>query len=379
MADVEVRIPFDKNIAVSSNEMFLRATINRNLEKLLKNDLHLAKIIDSYGTESEFSIQIYKDTRVYEKGDVVIYPEYDREKTEILNIYLLESLVDGNENVPEYEIVNSYVKDFTKSGWKEANPFFSIYNSTDSALNVSSFLEYAISDKFYLSHETDLQYHKFGEISEDTLSAKLLLKDLSNISDSRNKLFWAYETKRIEDSNFVGMYKKWGNGVLEYDLTFCLGDSVQVEKTIAPDGSIVTTNYIKANSFIPLSTEEFNNDDYFLNEDSYRIFNKAGSSTKYGFGGKIPQTNVNAQVNAYAGTIKFPIPFADDSYMVFVSSSTADSVGHSQSPNALTFSNRQKGSITALYIIPNYNGIEDIEQVILRNNVFQCQIVGRWK
>lgn len=379
MADIEVRIPFDKNIAVSSNEMFLRATINRNLEKLLKNDLHLAKIIDSYGSGNEFSIQIYKDTRIYAKGDVVIYPEYNKEKTEILNIYLLESLVDNNKQVPEYEIVNSYVKDFVNSGWKEANPFFSIYNSTDDVLNISSFLEYAISDKFYLSHEADVQYHKFGEISEDTLSAKLLLKDLSNISDLRSKLFWAYETKKIEDDNFIGIYKKWGNGVLEYDLTFCLGDSVQTEKTIAPDGSIVTTNYIKANSFIPLSVNGFNNDDYFLNEDSYRIFNKTGSTVKYGLEEKIPQTNINAQVNTYTGTIKFPIPFIDDAYMVFASSSTADSAGHSQSPNTIIFSNRQKESITAIYVIPNYNGIENIEQVILRNNVFQCQIIGRWK
>lgn len=378
-SEFKVQIPFDKNIAVSSNEMFLRATINRNLEKLLKNDLALAKIIDSYGTGSEFSIQIYKDTRIYAKGDVVIYPEYNSDNTKILNIYLLESIEDNNTNIPKYEIIDTYIKDFTKSGWKEANPFFSIYNSVDPDINISSFLEYSISDKFHLSHEVDVRYHKYGELSEDTLSSKLLLKDLSNIADSRKNAFWAYEIGKVDADNYAGTYKKWGNGVLEYDLTFCLGDTVQVERTIADDGSIKTTNYIKANSFIPLSTTAFNNDDYFMNDDAYRIFNRTGTTTKYGVDFGVPQTNINAQVNTYTGTIVFPIKFIDDGYMIFTSSTADSSSGRSQSPNTFTFSNRQKESITVVYVIPNYNGIDPISEVILRNNVFQCQIIGRWK
>lgn len=378
MDGFEVKIPFDKNIFVSSNELFLRATINRNLEKLLENDLTLAKIIDHYGTGSEFSIQIYKDTRIYVKGDIVIYPEYNKEKTQILNIFLLESLIDNNANTPEYEIVNSYVRDFSASGWREANPLFSIYNSMDDSLNISSFLEYAISDKFYLSHETDLSYHRFGEIHEDTLSSKLLLKNLSNIDDSRSQLFWAYEVGKVDAGNYTGMYKKWGNGIIEYDLTYCLGDSIEVEKTIDNDGSIKTTNYIKANSFIPLSTETCNNDDYFFNAEAYRIFNRAGSNSKYTVNG-ISQTNVTNQINTYTGTIAFPIPFIDTNYMIFTNSSIGNSIGNSQSPNTVTFTNRKKESITAIYVIPNYNNVENIKDVLLKNNVFQCQILGRWK
>ena len=379
-SDFEVKIPFDKNITVASNEMFLRTTINRNLEKLLKNDLALSKIIDNYGSGSEFSIQIYKNTRVYAKGDVVIYPEYNEEQTTILNVYLLESLIDNNANKPSYERIETFIKDFSASGWREANPLFSIFNSNDEDLNISAFLEYAISDKFQLSHENDLEYHRFGAISEDTLSTKLLLNDFSNISDSRNGPFWPYEIGKASAGNYSGTYKKWGNGVLEYDLTFCLGDSIQVEKTIDENGNIKTTNYIKANSFVPLSTSNFNNDDYFLNAESYRIFNLAGSSEKYlSPDGKIAQTNINAQVNTYTGTIVFPIPFIDEQYMVFTSSTSTQPSGKSQSPNTLTFSNRMKESITVVYVIPNYNGISNLEEVILKNNVFQCQIIGRWK
>lgn len=375
----EVKIPFDKNIAVASNEMFLRATINRNLEKLLKNDLVLARIIEHYGTGSEFSIQIYKETRVYAKGDVVIYPEYNRDMTDILNVYLLQSIIDNNANEPAYEVVDKFIRNFQASGWEEINPLFSIYNSNVSKSDISSFLEYTVGDKFHLSHELNLEYHKFGELSSvESLSAKLLLNDMSNISDSRDDLFWPYETGSVEAGNYTGTYKKWGNGILEYDLTFCLGDSVEVEKTIDNSGNIKATPYLKANSFIPISSSAFNNDDYFLNAESYRIFNKVGTSDKYNVNG-IAQTNINKQVNTYSGTLRFPIPFADNNYMIFTSSTTGDKQGRSQSPNTFAFANRTKEFVTAVYVIPNYNGVEDLSEVILKNNVFQCQIMGRWK
>lgn len=376
--DTNVDIPYNKNILVSSNELFLRATINRNLEKLLANDVYLRNKISNYGTSDEFAIQIYKETKIYNKGDAVIYPEYDEEKTKILNIYLLECIKDENEKDPSYEIINDFIKDFTKSGWRDVNPLFAIYNSFDDKVNISSFLEYAISDKFHLSHELDLSCHKFGELrTENDLSSKILLKDLSNISDYRDSLFWAYEIGKVSGGNSKGMYKKWGNGVLEYDLTFSLSGEPQVEKTIAEDGSIKVTSYIRANSLVPLSSSDFNNDDYFLNEASYTIFNRLGTSDKYKLGG-IEQTNINNQVNTYHVTIYFPIPFIDENYMIFTSSTATDS-GKSQSPNTITFTNRQKHSVTPVYVIPNYNNVEDIRAVILQNNSFQCQIIGRWK
>ena len=378
MIDSSIDIPYNKNITVASNELFLRATINRNLEKLLANDLYLRNKISEYGTDSEFAIQAYKENKVYNKGDVVVYPEYDSGKTKILNIYLLECTIDSNDAVPEYEIIDGFVKDFSKSGWKDTNPFFAIYNSFDDSINLSSFLENAISSKLYLSHETDLSYHKFGELHNDKdLSSKILLNDFSNIADFRKSMFWAYETGKAIGSNFNGVYKKWGNGVLEYDLTFSLGGEDQIEKTIDESGSIKSTKYIRVNSLVPLSSPEFNNDNYFLNEASYTIFNKLGSSDKYYFGG-FAQTNVNQQVNTYHGTIEFPIPFVDEQYMVFASGTSLDD-GRSQSPNAITFTNRQKQSITAVYVIPNYNCIDDVSKVLLKNNTFQCQIIGRWK
>lgn len=372
-----IDIPYNKNITVASNELFLRATINRNLEKLLENDLYLRSKIAQYGTSSEFVIQMYKETKIYNKGEVIVYPEYNEEKTQILNIYLLECTKDENDNEPKYETINRFVKDFSASGWKDVNPLFAIYNSFEDGINISAFLEYAISDKFHLSHEIDLSCHKYGELkTEADLSSKLLLKDLSNIADSRKNTFWAYEIGRVNSQTCTGMYKKWGNGVLEYDLTFQLASEIQVQKTIAEDGSIKTTNYVKANSLIPISSDDFNNDDYFLNDAAYMIFNRLGSNKKYNVG-ETPQTNINEQVNTYHGNIEFPIPFVDEQYMIFARSTALES-GKSQSPNTVTFTNRQKASVTAVYVIPNYNNV-DVSSILLKDNKFQCQIIGRWK
>ena len=372
----EVSIPNFRNLMVSSNELFLRETINRTLDKLIENDVYLKNKINSYGTAAEFSILPYRKDYVYNTGDVVVY--IDEKNGEIKNIYLLECLIDNNSEEPAYDIIDGFVSDFTKTNWKNLNDFFSIYNSTDSEINLSNFLEFSISSNFALSHENDPYYHKFGEIHADTISDKLLKNDFSNVGEYRSQLFWAHEVKKVSSNNFTGVYKKWGNGVLEYDLTYCLGENLKVEKTIDSDGNIVSINLMKANSLIPLSSEEFSNDDYFMTDEDYTIFNKVGSSQKYNVNG-IAQTNINSKVNVYHGTIVFPIPFADENYMIFTSDRARSSNGKAQSPNTVTFTNRKKESITAVYAIPNYNSLANIEEVLLRNNVFQCQIIGRWK
>ena len=370
-----IQIPYTSNIAVAPNELYIHYTINRNLEKLLANDNTLIEKLNKYSIGDLGGIQPYRKDYVYDKGDIIVF--VDKDGTKVKNVYLLESLVDNNDLEPEYDTVNGFVSDFTKSNWKNLNEFYSIYNSDDETINLSNFLEYAISSNFHLSHEIDEKYHRFGEINENTIDEKLLKKDFSNVDDYRKRNFFSYETKKVEADNFSGFYKKWGNGVLEYDLTYCLGENLKVEKTINADGSIVTTNYMNVNSLIPLSSDEFNNDDYFMSEDDYLIFNKNGSTTKYNING-IAQTNTTGQVNTYHGTIIFPIPFVDTNYMIFTSGRTRNEIGQTQSPNTMTFTNRKKESITAVYVIPNYNG-ENIENVLLRNNVFQCQIIGRWK
>ena len=370
-----IQIPYISNIAVAPNELYIHYTINRNLEKLLANDNTLIEKLNKYSIGDLGGIQPYRKDYVYDKGDIIVF--VDKDGTKVKNVYFLESLVDNNDLEPEYDIVNGFVSDFTKSNWKNLNEFYSIYNSDDETINLSNFLEYAVSSNFHLSHEIDEKYHRFGEINENTIDEKLLKKDFSNVDDYRKRNFFSYETKKVEADNFSGFYKKWGNGVLEYDFTYCLGENLKVEKTINADGSIVTTNYMNVNSLIPLSSDEFNNDDYFMSEDDYLIFNKNGSTTKYNING-IAQTNTTGQVNTYHGTIIFPIPFVDTNYMIFTSGRTRNEIGQTQSPNTMTFTNRKKESITAVYIIPNYNG-ENIENVLLRNNVFQCQIIGRWK
>ena len=373
-----ISIPFNRDLNVATNEMYLRATINRNLERLLKNDLALEKVVENFSEHKVFSIEAYKEDTTYSKGDIVVYVEFSYKKRSILNLYLLESMEDFNEKTPTYEISDGFIKDFSKSGWKNLNPFFSIFSSPpNDETNLSSFIESSLSGKFHEEHELNKDFHKFGELTRELVEEKVLLSDFSNISDTRDKLFWAYEISSVSYDNCSGTYKKWGNGLIEYDLTFCLGDSIKKVQTISENGDVTITDYIRANSLIPLSSNEFNNDDYFLDKNSYSIFNRLCSDKNYIVNG-IPQTNVDERMNVYHGTIHFPIPFIDEQYMIFTSS-TSNPSGKSQSTNTLAFLNRKKDSITAMLAIPNYNGLKNIEETLLHKNVFQCQILGRWK
>lgn len=374
-----VSLPYDYHIDVASNEFFLRATINRNLEKLLKNDILLASKIEEYGTGSEFSIECWKYSRIYNKGDAVVYIEFNSNKTEILNLYLLRCIRDNNTEEPSYEIVDNFIREFKKSGWEDTNPLFALYNSTDKKINLSTFIDYSISNKFYLSHEADIEYHKFGELSSTAeLSSKILLNDMSNIADNHIGPKFAYEVFLINENNLCGVGKKWGNGVIEYDLTFSLNGTSHIEKEISENGEIIDKIFYKVNSFVPLSNDLINNDDYFLSAADYNIFTIKGNKAIYEVNG-IEQANVSHVVNTYHGSIVFPIPFIDTNYMIYVSNSTKNMSGKSQSPNTITFANRQKESITAIYVIPNYSNLDKIEEVLLENNLFQCQIIGKWK
>jgi len=379
VSGVEIKLPFSKNVTVASNELFLRTTINRNLEKLLANDRYLFDKVSSFGTGDEFSIQLYRKTKTYNRGDAIVYIEYeDDDKTSIREIYILQSIIDDNDNEPRYTYVDTYIKDFSGSGWKEPNSYFSLYNEKDPERSISAFIENTIFTKFHLSHELDLDYHPYGEIDSGTLSSRILMKDMSNIADFRDKLFYPYEVTNVQDHNFSGICKKWGNGILEYDLTFCLGDDLDRVQVIGETGLIRTQDFLRLNSLVPLSDENFNNDDYFLEPNDYFIFNKTGSSRQYIVNG-VPQTNATDQLNEYHGTIEFPIPFADTNYMIFFSEYCRDLSGHVQSPNTMSFLNRKRDSITVVYLIPNYNGVSDSEEFLLKRNVFQCQIIGRWK
>lgn len=80
--------------------------------------------------------------------------------------------------------------------------------------------------------------------------------------------------------------------------------------------------------------------------------------------------NINKQQNAYAGKIVLPVPFRDVSYMVFTDKPE-------KSVNDIVYVNKMKGTITALYIKPEFSE-RDVRQIAIDPNlVFRCQIVGR--
>ena len=365
-------IPFSKNIDVATNELFLRSTINRNTERLLSNDLYLYDFVVRFKENGDYTILPWKASTEYCLGDVVVYTEYNRDKDAILNLYLLQCTVDGNVAEPQKRIIDGYVADFSDSGWNNLNPFLALFYSEDPESNLSNYLAGVVSNRFELSHELDPKYHKFGNLEEHALSDVALNSSATNIADERDCGYWPYETIEVKTDAYSGTMRKWGMGLVEYDLTCKLVGSQKVTR-INSEGDIETVNYLAANAYSPISSEL--NDNYFMNRSAYSIFMKNGDPHIVDING-VMQTNLLSTVNMYHGKIEFPIPFADTNYMMFVSPTTDGSeIG---SPCALTFADKTEKSIEMVYAIPNYNELP-MEEIALKHNEFQCQVVGKWR
>lgn len=145
-------------------------------------------------------------------------------------------------------------------------------------------------------HNLSEKYHKFGELTEEQEfdDKKLLRNDFSNLDEDREQNFYPYETVFLSTNNVIldGFYRRWDNGLLEYDIIYRLGyygDDIEINGT--------TYNVISANN---LSIE---NSDYYLSSDDQMIFNQKGDGTvKIN---NLYQVGLNKFCNAYSARIEF--------------------------------------------------------------------------
>ena len=166
-----------------------------------------------------------------------------------------------------------------------------------------------------------------------------------------------------------GFYRKWDNGLLEYDIIYCLGyygEDIEINGT--------TYNVISANN---LSIE---NADYYLSSDDQMIFNQKGDGTvKIN---NLYQVGLNKFCNAYSARIEFECPFISSNYMIFggdvvsqerdIATPTIDT-----GANAMTYANKSTSHVDPVYLV--YPQKENIEKFGLVSNSFHCHMVGRWK
>lgn len=410
-------IKYVDDVNVSNNELMIKAVLNRNFKKLFDNDIRLLPYSKD-GTHNYYRIMPYVPGKIYSKNDLVWFVDYYlspknerefneeyeklknyatfheeeideysvnaiKEKYYTTTLYLLRSLKNNNGQFPQREIVNM-IPMFDASGWKNENPFGSIYTDY-----FEDFTSYVLSSQLYNMHEAVKKYHKFGMLSSYTnLDDKVLRTDLLNLNPDRKHVLFPNETYEIEENGTIlgGSVRYWDCGLVEYDIEFQLGNSNSTKKVYNADGSLRTVQSLEANYFSlkPKSGfvseyDYYDNRKYYLNDEDADIFTLDEGTVSITQNG-ISQGNISDKINVFTGTIDFPIAFKDTNYAVFSEMfpcivADGDNIVENN-VNSLVFANKSRQSITAILVIPTYNGGNP---KVLCNNRFRCQICGRWK
>lgn len=377
------------NVDIASNEVITKTSLNRNIFTLLSNDIILSNnsenIYDNMGR-----LMPYTDGKIYNKGDLVLFLDISYiddgifKKKHIDNVYLLKSLQNNNSSFPKKQIVNN-IPIFDASGWRNENEFGSIfYKNTALDLFIKNYLNLNLNKL----HESNVKYHKFGLLSSlQDVKEKVLNVNLENGNPNRTRIFFPTFCGVIEPNGNIinGIYRKWDNGLLEYNITYKIGDMISAKKYDSNKNVMDEVNVLSANSLVikdnsKLESDDYNeNNRYFLSANDYSIFNIAGDNNIKDING-LRQTNLNKYINVFTGNIKFPIKFKDLNYMIFNSSSIASVYGPAvlnPNVNTITYVNKTVKSITAVCILNSFDN--DVHDVGIGNNIFHCQIIGRWK
>ena len=362
------------NIKVSANEIFDRYTLNRNFLKLFKNDQQILDLLKLAGQDL-FALRSYYRGHTYQRGDFCLFTT--KYKDDIL-VFILQCLIDNNTNYPEFKIVN-YDVSFEDSGWLIKNSVSIFLNHT-----ITTYINSIYKKKLLVLHDYNLSYHKYGEIPDmPALNTKVLKKDFSNIKEDRETNFYPHETIALQSDDVIvsGWYRRWDNGLLEYDIIYKLAYSKMSEEVG------VEYSVLKCNDLTILDSDEnpedttYNENNKYFASDEDKIMFKLKSSKQSMIENTI-QTNRVPWMNVYSATIEFPVLFKDINYMIFDSSITnqernTDLPTIDSGTNKVVYVNKCRKSITPMYIMNDL--IKDPTKAGLLLNTFHCKIVGRWK
>lgn len=149
--------------------------------------------------------------------------------------------------------------------------------------------------------------HPTGRLGID--DSTIAFKTLDNLDDNRKIFFYPNHVQSLHPDTTIldGYMRKWDCGLLEYDIIFkvgCFGE-------MTDDG----VEILSANCLNPSRGDQ--NHFYFKDAEDYAIFNR--KSDKHVVTGGTKQVNLNSELNAYHGEIKFPQEFKYLDYMVFAS------------------------------------------------------------
>ena len=370
------------NVNVAPNEIMMNHVINRNLIKLIDNDINL----HNYYTMvlNSLNISDYDSKNLpYRIGSLVWYRKGG-------DLFLLKCIKQENE-----EPYTNSNDEFVDSGWKNMNDNLNILS-----YGVVTALSGRVDIKFS-EHQESKQYHKFGKIQNlnkdepNHISTKILTKDLADLNENREKVFFPNEVKRLpQDSTCImnGYYRKYDNGILEYDIIFKLGEDEVDEsdiRNVFGEASTISANNVTFKAYNGInkrSSDTQENAKYFYNVSNMDMFSmQNGEVSKIGYSS---QGNRNDFVNTYFGKINFPVKFVDLNYMIYSNNMVCQgySDDHDLQPNSneLIFCDKTRESVVAMNVMfENDKKLGDsgynAKHGGLALNTFHCKIIGRYK
>lgn len=313
-------IPNVDNLMVSPNEFRdIRYVINRNLKRLLENDIALDKFMTSL--MGDFNISQYIKGKKYEINDLVwitlrkivdpngrdryVFTDDENLKTDL---GILRCIQDENTNTPTWNDAGSC----EESGWKDENE---IVNILDMGLRTS--LRRYLNSEF---NDHVSEYHPLGRIEyrsnkssdKDYIDNKILRNDFSNLKTNRETNQFPYKTAFLSSNNTIlqGFYRLYDNGLIEYDIIFRMGYA-GTEEIDGIEMDVLSCNNVKfLNSQTGTEARKgyTNNADYFYSYDDFGIFAYENiKDDNYSTLDNTVQRNRNDYVNTYFADINFPI------------------------------------------------------------------------
>ena len=413
MAVIEKIVKNYEGNSIAGNELLTNIVLNRIFGKLVENDTVLANKIASVRSGA-YRILPWVPGKTYNKNDLVWFidcylppgketayqEEYDgyiavsetgelsqhkleelKDKYFTVTLYLLRCLKNGNNKQPVRTIVDM-IPVFDATDWKNEYPSGSIYTDYFAEFTADNIMK-----RLNEAHQATSK-HPLGELkSFSDIKEKVLLKDMSNIDSNRKKIFFPNESFAVQETKSIlaGSCRKWDCGLLEYDLTFKLGDSEYEYGTYNIDGTVKVSEELDANylnlaksAFAVGSDMEYDNRKYYLNDSDSDIFKLEDEGITVSEGGII-QHRIDSRINSFYGKLDFQIPFKDTNYSIFPVNipSVADATGQIvKNENVMVFVSKARKSVVAMLVIPNYN---QSDYKVLGRNLFRCRITGRWK
>ena len=348
---VQKIVPNVDNVDVSYNEpKNLVYTVNRAIRQLVENDLALYRkyvetfsgmVIEPFDEEKLRTTGYEEDTLVWFMGDD-------------MRLRVLRCVWPDNKTYPSQDRGM-----YDDSGWHDQFEFLDILD-----FEVDQMISSTASQQFF-GHENDPDYHRFGKLSldkesPDYIEKKILLHDILNLDNTRKRIFFPPVTRFLDpdDSIIRGFYRRYDTGFIEYDIFFRLGyvDVKYPEKFGTM--TILSCNNVRLNQ-IENELEGGSagvyreNQKYFYGQSNDIFYRENGSEESYSTVGQLVQMNRNDLVNTYFATLRFPIPFLDLDYSVQcenVMCQTYDGKTMVPAANAMTFCDRTKSSIKAVYV-----------------------------